>query len=747
MTIAIRMRAIVPSAAGAGSPVRANDARRGVDLGSTPTPRMVPYERGRMRVAVKFKHQIDVAIVWLLIQWSWTSVVMAVPGPGRSLAAPPRHSQAPLTSAGLNRCAGDCNDDGSVTVDELVSGVSIALGHLPADSCRAIDLNADGVVTVDEVLSAINAVLDGCRTPPATPAPQIRITAPVHGSFTLDPSTTVSGQITNPVAGEVVTINGMPVAVGEDGTFSMSVSLDRSAIFNPILAEVAVPATGFTAGARVVVIAGDSIADGAFSPQSVGLRINDSGFQQLEPLFPMRLSIDLEALIAPGTRLITGYCAIDSVFGCLQRVDVVARAATVDSSTINLDSMSGFVAAAVILNGVRVAVEISGGPIDCRVDVVASTATISGDYDLMPLASDPQRVDVQQVGDVAVALTNFDYAFTSGICDFPVVGDLLRAVVGNIEPTVHDGLINYLQDPDGPGPQDAPIAAAMQSALEDVAIGAPIGQALGVDFESPFFAITEDTAGVTFGSNARITALNRAAGAPNLTASYHVDAQFPTFGASTPVQALPYDLGLCISTSALNQLLKAEVQSGLLAADITQVNVGGGTIPLTAAVLRLFVPEFGALDPELPVTIRVRPTLAPIVTGNPGPNGELAELRISQVLVEVVSAAAGGETSYVRIAVDAHAGLDLTFDDSSRGLVFALAPPRATDVTLTLLANPIGVNESRLRAAVPALLARLLPGLGGSLGSFPTPQLLGLQARGVEVSRSGPFICLFLDFQ
>ena len=531
-----------------------------------------------------------------------------------------------------------------MTVDELVAAVSIMLGHVAANVCEPVDVNGDGVVTIDELLLAVNAVLDGCSaatptapgsptgtptptsTPPPTAAPQIHITAPLHGIFTLDPSTAVSGQVINPVAGQVVTVNGQTVTIQEDGMFSASVALDRAAIFNPILAELTVPASGFTTRDRVVIIAGDSIADGSFSPHSVGLRINDTGFQQLTPLLPMLVNIDLETLIAPGTRLISGYCAIASPFGCLQRVDVVARSATVDSVAVGLDSMPGFVAIDVALNGVRVSVNIHGGPIDCSVDVIASRATITGDYDLTPLAGDPNQVDVNQIGDVAVTLTSFDYTFTSGVCDVPVIRDLLQAVIGNLEPTVRNGLISYLADPDGPGPQDAPIAAAMQSDLAGVAIGGPIGQALGVDFESPFFAITEDGDGVTLGSDARITAVNRAAGAPDLTASYSVEAELPTFGPRTPLQNLSYDLGLCLSASALNQLLKAEVQSGLLAADITQVNVGGGMIPLTAAVLRLFVPEFGALDPELPLTIRVRPTLAPIVTGNPGPNGELAEL-------------------------------------------------------------------------------------------------------------------------
>ena len=59
-------------------------------------------------------------------------------------------------------CAGDCNDDGTVTVDELVRGVNIALGIAEVKACRLFDKNDDGAVTVDELVSAVNAALGGC---------------------------------------------------------------------------------------------------------------------------------------------------------------------------------------------------------------------------------------------------------------------------------------------------------------------------------------------------------------------------------------------------------------------------------------------------------------------------------------------------------------------------------------------------------------------------------------------------------
>jgi hypothetical protein len=50
-----------------------------------------------------------------------------------------------------------------VTVDEVVTGVSIALDIVSLERCEAMDLDGSGSVTVDELLRAINAALNGCR--------------------------------------------------------------------------------------------------------------------------------------------------------------------------------------------------------------------------------------------------------------------------------------------------------------------------------------------------------------------------------------------------------------------------------------------------------------------------------------------------------------------------------------------------------------------------------------------------------
>lgn len=59
-------------------------------------------------------------------------------------------------------CVGDCNGDGQVTVDEIVTGVNIALGTSAIGNCLALDADSSGSATVDELVTAVNNALNGC---------------------------------------------------------------------------------------------------------------------------------------------------------------------------------------------------------------------------------------------------------------------------------------------------------------------------------------------------------------------------------------------------------------------------------------------------------------------------------------------------------------------------------------------------------------------------------------------------------
>src|SRR6188768_2381652 len=76
---------------------------------------------------------------------------------------------AAIPAAAPAVCTGDCDGSTAVTVDEVVVGLSIALGTLPIAGCEAFDADASGSVTVDEIVTAVCNAPNGC--PPEEPTP------------------------------------------------------------------------------------------------------------------------------------------------------------------------------------------------------------------------------------------------------------------------------------------------------------------------------------------------------------------------------------------------------------------------------------------------------------------------------------------------------------------------------------------------------------------------------------------------
>jgi 6-phosphogluconolactonase (cycloisomerase 2 family) len=102
------------------------------------------------------------------------------------VTATSRAQSAPSSSSG---CAGDCDGDGRVAINELIAGVSIALGDQPLSQCAAFDTSGDGLVAIDEIIAAVDNALGGCVVR-ATPTP----TAMSSATPTLTPTAIGSPQ-------------------------------------------------------------------------------------------------------------------------------------------------------------------------------------------------------------------------------------------------------------------------------------------------------------------------------------------------------------------------------------------------------------------------------------------------------------------------------------------------------------------------------------------------------------------------
>ena len=582
------------------------------------------------------------------------------------------------------------------------------------------------------------------------PVPVLTILSPASGTFTTASSITITGQVTNVAAADLaVTVNGVPVPAQPDGSFSTTVAVSPSAVLNPFVVKARKISLNYTVTQRVMVIGSPAVADGMFSGSGIGMRINDTGLDQLEPTIQSLIngSFDISSMILAANPIVNDYCVINTWFGCAGRVDVNATSVTYSQPVgVNLDAITNLTNVLVAVHNIRINYHVSGA-VSCDGHLTAATTNVSGNYDQLP-GVPANNVNVNQQGDVSVGFVSFNNSFDSGVCDWPIIGDIIQLVIGDVEPMVRDGLVTNLRDPDGRGPQDAPIAAAIQSTLAGLSIAGPIGTALGVTLNADLNNIAEDTAGLTYRIDSRVTQPNPTPGSPDQLYSANPAETFPSLGAATPVTNLPYGLGLAISSGTFNQLLKAETESGLLQLDVTEFQ----SIPLTAGLLALFLPEFSNLPPATPLVLRVVPTLAPFVTGQDGPGGEISDLRVPQVIGTVLGHDSfGNEVEYLRVAFDARIGLNFGFDEPTSSLTPTFGTILPADITVSVLSYLTGAvnispaSEATLQAFLPQILAMALPDLGAALGSFPMPSFLGLQLHLVELRKVNNYLGLFVN--
>jgi len=68
----------------------------------------------------------------------------------------------PVTPTAAPACAGDCDGDGRAEINELVTGVNIALSIQAISACPAFDRDMSGTVSIGELIVAVNNALRGC---------------------------------------------------------------------------------------------------------------------------------------------------------------------------------------------------------------------------------------------------------------------------------------------------------------------------------------------------------------------------------------------------------------------------------------------------------------------------------------------------------------------------------------------------------------------------------------------------------
>ena len=604
------------------------------------------------------------------------------------------------------------------------------------------------------LIGATTLLLSGCNLlnerhliDEPTPTGKIIDDAP-----TVNAHGTIPGDV--PLGG-TLKVNGIVVPYGPmpDRAWNVDVPRDPNYPVTEIKADYTDKKNNFHRDITAVVTA-PSLPDtpAGMSPDGVGMRFTSQGLTGLGPVIN-----NLAASSFNVSGLLVGQAVNSS-----DATGTVTDAQLGNLSLTPTATATG-VKAVVTMTDLSLGVNLNVTTLSvgyCRLEVDVPTVTITGYYDMKPGSPDPNVVDVNLInggaGTPAYSVKiegatpgsglTVNHQFTDGNCDPDVflLGPIISSIAGSSIPdTINSSFQSQLKDPDGAGPLDNPVADAVETALSGISIAGPVGTAVGAHLDAPLQDVTEDAGGITFRSNANFSTVDPGTGdptctptspfAPDLQSTVDMPSTFPApFAATTPVGGQNYGLGLAISSSSFNQMIGSMTECGLLNSEINVMN----GVPITStSLVTAGLAKFAKVGDNVPMHIRIRPTVGPFLTGNTGPNGERAELFLANLMIDFVQDAAGGnpEVVWLTTAIDTPMGFDLTFDSVAKALkpTITAAPPARTRARV--VSNKVGVNESGWEWFFPGVFAFMSQGLTETFAAFPLPEFLGLSLDVLEV--------------
>ena len=590
------------------------------------------------------------------------------------------------------------------------------------------------------------------------PEPFLELLSPLQGAFLQGDTLEAHGQFggASP-ANYSIYVNNEVAETTASGTFAHSVQASNE-ILQPIVVELRrTSSQTVVRRQRRTLHRMTGIPLGSTEAAGISFRLSDRGLDRLEPSLAAMVEIDLPSLLPPGTLVIDDFEYL-CLIGCLT-TDVTINPSNGGNAPppalagfrLAADARGagvGYVEAEIVLDAVSLSARVV--ELGCDINVTSDAAVLRGDFDLWWDPADRSRIDVTQLGGINVSFAGFNAdtdcgdGFGSGLLE-SLIGNFL----GDVESLVRDGFSDFL-DNQSPGDDDPPIASAMEVALVGFAIQGVLGDSLGVGLSAPIADIPIDDDGITIRNDLTLAAnvgpgsgqCTPPAGSAEPQGVVVAAGNLPIFAPGTPVSGRAYDVALSISRTVLNQLLAEEARCGLLVSDI-EAFAGA---PITTDLLALIFPEIGTIWPEsVPVRLEVRPGLAPFLTTQAGPAGEVAELRIGHLQLRFVVEESAGDIPILDVLVDLRTGIEVGFDNVLGLLEFSLGPLAANEVSVLVLENPLELNEALIAATLQQLLPAALPNISSTLGSFPIPEILGKTFYGLEASAIGGSLGVFAD--
>ena len=544
--------------------------------------------------------------------------------------------------------------------------------------------------------------------------PVIQIDEPGRGDWHDGLDGTVAGTVSDDhsaVSG--LTVDGVSVAIGADGSFSQDTTW---AFGTNVIDTEAVDADGNVSTDTRAVLAGDFLEWGDEVPAGFQVRLADGpgGLDTLEVLGEEMVSeIDLDSLIPSpvfsdseetcvsiwpfGRRCFTWYALTlyvqNSSFGDVD-LDLDTRAtgelkATFTVEDIELDWYA---------NATVTEIDYSGGG-----DITADDIQVEVSF--WPSVTSAGLIDLN-MSSVTASTTNFYFDWDSWLYDALDFFGLDTTISGLIETYLETALEDTVEDE---------LPPLMEEALQDLEI------AFDLDLNGVTYAIDAQPADITLTNMHLILELATTV-VPDVWVKSH--AGMGSLNADYEVLGWPTSYGthLGISLDFLNQFFMAAWGGGLL-----DMEMDSGELGIDVADLEVLLPGLTEL------TITTEALLPPVVV--PDGTDALLELQVGDLLLTLYNGDATPGNEMIQVYVSAFVEMDVSATSDGTSLSPELGDMDLHFDVVIPEANTMGAADTE--ALLELLVPLLLPTLTDALTEVPIPDIQGFGLSGVGVDTLG----------
>lgn len=537
--------------------------------------------------------------------------------------------------------------------------------------------------------------------------PGLIIVEPERGDWEVNTSALMYGTAIDEWSGIYsLTVNGIPVPVNGDGSFTHDLAYDFA--LNLVETE-ALDGDGNPASDIRTVLDGAFQPDGSAIGNGIVGRVNEDGFDVIETLGEGLLGdLDLSALVPNPVVSTSSESCIDLLFTevCITwySLDLYIWNPRIGATDMNIDPTSGgYLDTTFTVNDPYLEWDADGTVLGIGLGANGTiyADNISANMQLYPYVS--EGVLGLSVGNTTVTSAGFTFDWDSWLYD--VMGffglDLSSLVEGFMVQALQDAITEE-------------VPAAVGDALGDLEIATSfdVGGAI-VDLAAEPFLATVDDYGMSISLATYVSPqvwVHDEVGLGSLFGNYTI----PAYASASP------GFQVSISGDFLNQALYAFWGAGVLDQDL-----GGGDLGLDLGA-------FGDILGIKELHITTKALLPPVVV--PGTGASMLDIQIGDLELSLYDGDATDENLRMRVYVTILGGLDLAVANGN--LSPAITDTRVYFDVTEPAANTVASRDTE--DLLEALVPLLLPALTGALGEIPLPAVGGFSITIDDLYVDGP---------